>query len=62
MMTPYDKFISLPNPKQYLKPNITLEQLDAFSREMNDDEAAEQLNTARDTLFKQLHERHDVRA
>jgi transposase InsO family protein len=62
MMTPYDKLISLPKPKQYLKLNITLEQLSAFSKEMNDNEAAEQLNTARDTLFRQLHERHDVRA
>jgi hypothetical protein len=62
MMTPYDKFISLTNPKQYLKPDITREQLNAFSKKMNDNEAAEQLNTARDTLFKQLHERHDLRA
>jgi hypothetical protein len=62
MMTPYDKFISLTNPKQYLKSGITLEQLNAFSKKMNDNEAAEQLNTARDTLVKQLHERHDLRA
>jgi hypothetical protein len=27
MLTPYDKFISLTNPKQYLKPDIALEQL-----------------------------------
>jgi hypothetical protein len=62
MMTSYDKFISLTNPKQYLKPSITLEQLNASSKKANDNEAAEQLNTARDTLFKQLHERHDLRA
>jgi hypothetical protein len=62
MMTPYDKLISLTNPMQYLKPDITLDQLNAFSQKMNDNDAAEQLNTARDTLFKQLHERHDLRA
>jgi hypothetical protein len=62
MMTPDDKFISITNPKQYLKSDITLEQLNAFSKKMNDNEAAEQLSTARDTLFKQLHERHDLRA
>ena len=62
MMTPYEKFASLPNLKQYLKPDITLEKLNAFSKEMNDNEAAEQLNSARDYLFKQLHERHDLRA
>jgi hypothetical protein len=62
MMTNYDKFISLTNPKQYLKPDITLEQLNAFSKKMNNNEADEQLNKARDTLFEQLHERHDCRA
>jgi hypothetical protein len=30
--TRYDKFISLTNPKQYLKPDITPEQLNAFSK------------------------------
>jgi hypothetical protein len=30
--------------------------------EMTDDEAAEQLNSARDNLFKQLHERLKIRA
>ena len=62
MMTPYEKLISLPNPKQYLKSNVTLKQLNAFSQKMNDNEAAEQLNIARDTLFKLLHERLNLRA
>jgi len=57
MMTPYDKLRSLPKPEQYLKTGTTLKQLDAFSLEMTDNDAAEQLNTARDFLFKQLHER-----
>lgn len=56
MMTPYEKFRSLSRPSQYLKPGVTLKQLDAFAREMSDNDAAEQLNLARDNLFKQLHE------
>lgn len=57
MMTPYEKFRSLSKPGQYLKKGITLKQLDAFAREMNDNDAAEQLNSAKNQLFKQLHER-----
>ncbi len=57
MMTPYEKFLSLPKPGQYLKKGTTLKQLDAFAKEMNDNEAAEQLNSAKNQLFKQLHER-----
>ncbi len=56
-MTPYEKFRSLPKPSQYLKKGATLKQLDAFAKEMNDNEAAEQLNLAKNQLFKQLHER-----
>jgi hypothetical protein len=57
MMTPYEKFRSLSKPSQYLVPGNTFKKLDAFAIEMNDNEAAEQLNSARDKLFKQLHER-----
>ena len=57
MMTPYEKFKSLPRPSQYLKPGMTFKQLDAFAQKMTDNDAAEQLNSARDQLFKQLHER-----
>ena len=42
--------------------NITFQQLDAFARAMTDDDAAEQLNSARDQLFKQLHERLKMKA
>jgi transposase InsO family protein len=62
MMTPYEKFRSLPRASQYLKPGITFKTLDAFMLEMTDNEAAEQLNSARDHLFKQLHERLKIRA
>ncbi len=56
-MTPYEKFRSLAKPSQYLKPGISLRNLDAFAHEMTDNEAAEQLNSARNHLFTQLHER-----
>ncbi len=57
MMTPYEKFLSLSRPSQYLKPEVTLRKLDAFALEMTDNEAAEQMNLAKDKLFRQLHER-----
>jgi transposase InsO family protein len=62
MMTPYEKFLSLPRCSQYLKPGVTLKKLNAFASEMTDNEAAEQMNSARDKLFKQLHERLQIRA
>ncbi len=62
MMTPYEKFKSLPRPSQYLKPGITFKQLDAFVQQMTDNDAAEQLHSARDQLFKQLHERLKMKA
>lgn len=62
MMTPYEKFRSLPRASQYLKPGITFKKLDAFASEMTDNEAVEQLNLTRDNLFKQLHERLKIRA
>lgn len=62
MMTPYEKFRSLDRPSQYLKPGVTFKMLDAFASEMTDNDAAEQLNSARDHLFRQLHERLKIRA
>ena len=52
MMTPFEKLLSLPRPSQYLKSGITLKKLNAFACAMTDNEAAEQMNTARDKLFK----------
>ena len=62
MMTPFEKFRSLPKSSQYLKAGVTFKQLDAYANEMNDNEAAEQLNLARDSLFKKLHEQLNRRA
>ncbi|HSH70992.1 MAG TPA: hypothetical protein VK997_13800 [Deferrisomatales bacterium] len=51
MMTPYDKLKSLPNAAEYLKPGFTFDKLDAIAHRMSDNEAAQQLNTAKDNLF-----------
>jgi hypothetical protein len=57
MMTPYEKFKSLPLAKKFLKPGITFSQLDALATAMSDNEAAERLNKARTTLFKTIFNR-----
>lgn len=62
MMTPYEKIRSLPRASQYLKSGVTFKKLDAFASEMTDNEAVEQLHSARDSLFKELRERLKVRA
>ena len=62
MMTPYEKLKSLPQPKQYLKPNVTFEYLDAQASSMSDNEAAQRLNNARTTLFKTIFNRSKTAA
>ena len=57
MMTPYEKFQSLEEPEQYLKEGITLNQLKDKAEAMTDNEAARQLQRARETLFQTVHER-----
>ena len=52
-MTPYKKLRSLSRPCQYLKSRITFKKLGAYAAQMTDNEAAEQMNSARDHLFKQ---------
>ena len=55
LMTPYDKLKSLPNAKDYLKPGMTFEILDAAAHQISDNQAAEQLQKARQKLFKIIH-------
>ena len=43
MMTPYEKFKSLPDAKDYLKPGITFEILDKAAYAMSDNDSAELL-------------------
>ncbi len=57
MMTPDEKLKSLPKPKQFLKPNVTFQQLDAQASAMSDNEAAQRLNDARTILFRTIFNR-----
>jgi transposase InsO family protein len=56
MMTPYDKFTSLPKPEQDLKPGRTLQQLDDRATAISDNEAAKHLNAAKRTLYQHIFE------
>jgi len=62
MMTPYEKLKSLPLAEQYLKPAITLEQIDAQATAISDNDAARRLNQARATLFKTISNRSKTAA
>ena len=57
MMTPYDKLKSLPSAKDYLKPGFSFEILDKLAHEISDNQAADQLQKARQKLFKTIHGR-----
>lgn len=54
MMTPYEKFKSLPNAEQFLKLGVTFAQLDLQATAMSDNDAAQRLNDARAKLFKTI--------
>ncbi len=56
MMTPYEKFKSLPNAEQYLKGGITFKELDAFAMKMSDNDAADYLQKKLEILFNEIHE------
>ena len=51
-MTPYDKLKSLPEAKTYLKSGISFEILDKLAYQISDNQAADQLQKARQKLFK----------
>ncbi len=57
MTTPYDKLKSLPNAKDYLKPGLSFEILDKLAYQISDNQAGDQLQKARQTLFKTIHGR-----
>lgn len=57
MMTPYDKLKSLPDAKNYLKPDLSFAILDRLAHQINDNQAADRLQKARQTLFKTIHGR-----
>jgi hypothetical protein len=51
--TPYEKLRSLPGVETYLRPGITLDNLDAIANQMSDNKFAERMGKARSKLFKQ---------
>ena len=57
MMTPYDKLKSLSQATKHLKPGITFAKLEATAHHLSDNQAADQLQKARQRLFTTIHER-----
>lgn len=53
-LTPYEKFISLPNAAQYLKPGMTLAALDMIARRMSDTDYAMMMQKQKVELSKKL--------
>ena len=51
-MTPLDKLASLPDAASYLRPGVTLLELMQLARALTDVQAAEELNEARQALFR----------
>jgi len=50
--TPYEKLKSLKNAKQYLKENISFEELDKIAYQMSDNDFAEEMQKFKEELFK----------
>ena len=57
MMTPYDKLKSIPNREKYLKDGVTFETIDKVAFAMTDNQSADRLQKARQSLFKTIDER-----
>lgn len=62
MMTPYEKFRSVPEAESHLKLGMTLEKLDAIAAECSDNEAAQNLNEARAKLFQFINKSQPIAA
>ena len=60
MMTPYEKFRRLQDSKSYLKEGLTFEELDERVRSKSDNQAADELQKAREELFRAIHEKENV--
>ena len=56
MMTPYEKFKSIPEAEQYLRAEVTFKMLDDIANKMTDNEAADYLQQQRTLLFKHITE------
>ena len=51
-MTPLDKLASLPEAASFLRSGVTLLELQQLARALTDVQAAEELNEARQALFR----------
>lgn len=49
--TPYERLKQLPNAAQFLRPDVTFEQLDQLAYAQSDNEFADQMNAAKRKLF-----------
>ena len=54
MKTPYEKLISLPNAQNYLRDGVTFEKLDAIACQFSDNQFAERMVKARNTLWESI--------
>jgi hypothetical protein len=61
-MTPFEKLTSIPDVASFLKPGVTLDNLETMAKTRTDNEAAELLNQARKRLFQSIHNRSKVAA
>ena len=54
LMTPYEKFRSLPDAASFLRPGVTREQLELQARRLSDNDSAARLLCERKKLFKPI--------
>jgi len=52
--TPYEKLKNLPGAARYLKPGITFKMLDKIAYRQSDNETAEKMQEAKETLFQKI--------
>jgi len=53
-MTPLDKLAGLPDAASFLRPGVTLLELQQLARALTDMQAAEELKEAREALFRRV--------
>ena len=62
IMTPFEKLASEPEVAKFLRPGITINTLRTTATAMSDNEAAEQMNQARQRLFLSINKRSKTAA
>lgn len=54
LMTPYESLIAIPEVEQHLKENVHLADLEAYAKAMTDNQAAQDLQKAKQKLFANI--------